>query len=402
MNLAAPLPADERGLLPGLPPAHVLRAYLVGCVPLLLVYMIATETDGDFSRGFNLLSALGATFRFAGPAFVLLLPVWDITGWLERQGVRVWLLLLAHGALAVVFAVLVQWASYGLIWLWSGPEAAARALRAWFIWQAMFMMMMYWAAAGGFTAYRAVRRARAEAVASAQARELLARSELAALRSKLNPHFLFNTLHGMAALVRRDLRAAEARALGGPHAEAVRRSSAAEEALLRFSDLLRYVLDTERRADGDDQVPLADELAFTRDYLALEQLRLGDRLNVRWHIEPAAESVALPALTLQPLVENAIKHAFNPRTAPGLLEISARVVEGQLQLMVRDDGPGLAATQAPPAASPDPAPAPSHGLGLATVARRLQLLHGGQASLVVDSARGAGFTVRVSLPGVPR
>jgi signal transduction histidine kinase len=367
MNTAAPSMPPERGLLPGLPPGHVLRAYLVGCVPLLVVYMIATETDGDLSRGFNLISALGATFRFVGPAFVLLLPVWDITGWLERAGVRVGLLLLAHGALAIVFAVGVQWSSYGLIWLWSGPAAAQRALDSWFIWQAMFMMMMYWAAAGGFTAYRAVRRARAEAEAVAQARELLARTELAALRSKLNPHFLFNTLHGIVTLVRKD---------------AVR----AERALLMFSDLLRYVLDTDKA--GRDAVPLADELAFTRDYLALEQLRLGDRLQVQWQVEPAAEAAEIPALTLQPLVENAIKHAFNPRTAPGTLVISASVTAGTLQLTVRDDGPG-AATQ--PAAA-------GHGLGLATVARRLTLLHGERGTLTVHTAPGAGFAVQVRLP----
>jgi signal transduction histidine kinase len=363
----APASDPERGVLPGLPPAHVLRAYLVGCVPLLVVYMIATETDGDLSRGFNLASALGSTFRFVGPAFVLLLPVWDITGWLERAGVRVGLLLLAHGALAIVFAIGVQWSSYGLIWLWSGPAAAQRALDAWFIWQAMMMMMMYWAAAGGFTAYRAVRRARAEAAATVQARELLARTELAALRNKLNPHFLFNTLHGIVTLVRKDTRRAE-------------------EALLRFSDLLRYVLDTEK--SGADSVPLADELAFTRDYLALEQLRLGDRLQLRWQVDEAAEGVPVPVLTLQPLVENAIKHAFNPRTAPGLLVITARVDGGELQLEVRDDGPG---------AAPQPAAA-GHGLGLATVARRLALLHGDRGRLQVDTAPGAGFTVRVSLP----
>lgn len=357
----------ERGLLPGLPPAHVLRAYLVGCVPLLLVYMIAVETDGDLSRGFDLYSAVSATMRFVGPAFVLLLPVWDITGWLERARVRVSLLLLAHGALAIVFAVAVQWGSYGLIWLWSGPDAAERALRSWFIWQAMFMMMMYWAAAGGFTAYRAVRRAHTEAAASAQARELLARSELEALRSKLNPHFLFNTLHGIVTLVRKD-------------------SVRAEQALLMFSDLLRYVLDTDKA--GSDAVPLADELAFTRDYLALEQLRLGDRLQVEWQIDAAAESAPVPVLTLQPLVENAIKHAFNPRTAPGRLLISARLDAGLLHLLVRDDGPG---------AVPQAAPA-GHGLGLATVARRLALLHGARGTLVVDTAPGAGFTVRVSLP----
>jgi signal transduction histidine kinase len=372
MTSTAPLAAPERGVLPGLPPAHVLRAYLIGCVPLLVVYMIATETDGDLSRGFNPISAIGATLRFAGPAFVLLLPVWDITGWLERTGLRVSLLLLAHGLLAVVFAVAVQWSSYGLIWLWSGPQAAERALNSWFIWQAMFMMMMYWAAAGGFTAYRAVRRARAEAQATAQARELLARSELAALRSKLNPHFLFNTLHGIVTLVRKDARRAE-------------------QALLRFSDLLRYVLDTEK--SGADTVPLADELAFTRDYLALEQLRLGDRLQVRWQVDDAAEGVPIPALTLQPLVENAIKHAFNPRTAPGVLTVSAVLGDGLLRLSVEDDGPGTA---------PQPV-ASGHGLGLATVARRLTLLHGDRGTLRVDTAPGAGFAVHVTLPaGAPR
>jgi signal transduction histidine kinase len=367
MSSTAPLPAPERGLVPGLPPPHVLRAYLVGCVPLLVVYMIATETDGDLSRGFNLWSALSSTFRFVGPAFVLLLPVWDITGWLERARVRVSLLLLAHGALAIVFAIAVQWSSYGLIWLWRGPEAAQRALDAWFIWQAMMMMMMYWAAAGGFTAYRAVQRARAEAVASAQARELLARTELAALRSKLNPHFLFNTLHGIVTLVRKD-------------------TKRAEEALLRFSDLLRYVLDTEK--NNADAVPLADELAFTRDYLALEQLRLGDRLQVRWQVDEAAEGVPIPVLTLQPLVENAIKHAFNPRTAPGVLVIGARVEGELLRLWVQDDGPG---------AAPQPAAA-GHGLGLATVARRLTLLHGARGTLRVETAPGAGFAVHVALP----
>jgi hypothetical protein len=155
----------------------VLRACLVGGVPLLVACVIAI-------------------FRFVGPAIVL--------------------------------AMAVQWCSYGLIWLWSGPAAAKRALNASFIWQALFMMMMCWAAAGGFTACRAGRRARAEAAASAQARELLAHSELEALRSKPNPHFLFNMLHGSVTLARKD-------------------SVRAERALLMFSGLLRHVLDTPTR-----------------------------------------------------------------------------------------------------------------------------------------------------------
>jgi signal transduction histidine kinase len=360
----------DHGWLPGLPPPHVLRAYLIGCLPLLVVYMIATETDGDLSRGFDLASALSSAFRFIGPAFVLLLPVWDITGWLERHRVRVWLLLLAHGALAVVFAVLVQWSSYGLIWMLRGPEAATRALNGWFIWQAMFMMMMYWAAAGGFTAYRAVRRAQLQARAAAEAQALLARSELAALRSKLNPHFLFNTLHGIVTLVKKD-------------------AARAERALLLFSDLLRRLLDAER--NDAQTLPLSEELAFTRDYLELERLRLAERLQVHWHIEPAAEGVEVPVLCVQPLVENAIKHAFNPRSEAGRLDITARVKGSELFIEVKDDGPGRSAAAADESA-------PSHGLGISTVARRLKLLHGERGTLRAGPGEGGGFVVGLTLP----
>jgi signal transduction histidine kinase len=353
--------------MPLLPPPHVLRAYALGCVPLFIVYAIANETDGDLARGFNLLSALGGTLRNAGPAFVLLLPVWAFTGWLDGRSTPV--VLLAHGLMAIVFALAVQWSSYGLIWAWLGLAAAERARQNWFIWQGMFMMMMYWAAAGGFTAYRAVLRARAQASAAQEAQALLARTELAALRNRLNPHFLFNTLHSIIALTRKD-------------------APRAEQALLIFSDLLRHVLSTEKA--GTDQVPLAQELDFTRDYLALEALRLGNRLTVHWQLDDAAMACAVPALTVQPLVENSIRHAFDPRVAPGSLHISTRLEAGTLHLEVRDDGPGSA---------PE-ATARGQGLGLKTVARRLALLFGERASMAIHTRPGAGFVVRLTMPGV--
>ena len=361
-----PTPASAGAL----PPWHVLRAYLIGCVPLIVVYTIANETDGDFTRGFNLLSALGGTLRNAGPAFLLLLPVWAYTGWMERRGFSVTRLLVNHGLTAIVFAAAVQASSYLIIWAWYDLKSAERARQSWFIWQGMFMMMMYWAAAGGFTAYRAVQRARAEAAASAQAQTLLARTELAALRNKLNPHFLFNTLHSIIALTRKD-------------------APRAEKALLMFSDLLRYVLDTEK--SGLDQVPLAQELDFTRDYLALEALRLGDRLTVDWQVDEAALACAVPALSVQPLVENSIRHAFNPRRAAGTLRIAVRLQAGQLCIDVIDDGPG---------AEPD-ALARGSGLGVKTVARRLALMHGDAGSLRIETRPGAGFAAHLTLPAAP-
>ncbi len=353
-----------------LPPWHVLRAYLIGCVPLFVVYTIANETDGDFTRGFDLVSALGGTFRNASPAFVLLLPVWAFTGWMEDRGLSVTRTLVLHGLVAVIFAAAVQTSSYLLIWLFLGLKTADRARGQWFIWQGMFMMMMYWAAAGGFTAYRAVQRARAEAAATAQAQALLARTELAALRNKLNPHFLFNTLHSIIALTRRD-------------------APRAEQALLMFSDMLRYVLDTEKA--GADQVPLQQELDFTRDYLALEALRLGPRLTVNWQVDEDTLSTAVPVLSVQPLVENSIKHAFNPRSAPGVLRIQVQRENGAVLVTVADNGPGCEGA----------AWTHGQGLGLKTVARRLALQHGAEGQLRVESQSGAGFAVHLRIPANP-
>jgi signal transduction histidine kinase len=356
-----------------LPPQVVMKAYLIGWVPLVLVYAIANETDGDFSRSFDLLDALGRVLRSLGPAFLLLMAVWPYTGWLERRGFGTTRVLLNHIGMALVFAVAWHLLLYAMFWVLFGEATAERARRNWFIWQTMFAMMMYWAVAGGFTAFRAVQRARVEAAASAQATALLARTELAALRNKLNPHFLFNTLHSLTALVRRN-------------------PKQAEEALLMFSDMLRYVLDTEkgREGSGHDRVSLQQELDFTRDYLGLEALRLGPRLTVRWEIDEAALSHSVPALSIQPLVENSIKHAFNPRSAPGVLSIRVRLdaAAQRLQVSVSDDGPGSA---------PEVLDTGT-GLGLKTVSRRLALEFGAASRLQIDTRPGAGFSAAFSLP----
>ncbi len=366
---AALLPPPFAGALPGLPPTQVLRAYLLGVLPLFVAYMLTVETDGDFSKGFNVVSALLATLRNCGPALLLLLPVWSYIGWMERRGFGITRLLLNHGAMAIVFAAGTQLLVYLLIWASEGLAAAQSSRQRWFLWQGLFSMMMYCSAAGGFTAYRAVWRARAEAAATVQAQSLLARTELVALRNKLNPHFLFNTLHSIIALTRKD-------------------AASAEKALLMFSDMLRYVLDTEKA--GHDDVPLQEELDFTRDYLALEALRLGQRLNVKWDIDETATHHAVPALSIQPIVENSIKHAFNPRTAPGHLTVSAKLdgVRRTITVTVADDGPGCA---------PD-AFEGAGGLGLKTVTRRLQLQHGANAGLHIETLPGAGFKVQFTLP----
>ena len=353
-----------------IPPREVVRIYALAWLPVLLIYLIAVETDGGWTRGFNLWSAVHGTLRNMGPQFVLLFLLWPVTGWIEarRFGAGRQVAALAHVSVRFVLA----W--YALLWLWivaeAGVAGAERARANWFIWQLEFGMLAYAAAAGGFSAYRAVRRAMAQAEVAAQAQTLLARSELAALRNRLNPHFLFNTLHSILALVRKDARRAE-------------------EALFMFSEMLRYLLDTER--SGDDQVLLRDELAFTEQYLSLEAIRHGDRLHVDWQVDAAALSATVPALSLQPLVENSIKHAFNPRSAPGTLRVSVRRTPQTLDIVVADDGPGVAL----PVAGGLPE---GRGLGLRTVARRLALRWGDAARLEVTSAPGAGIEVAMRMP----
>lgn len=350
-------------------PAPVWRGYLLACAGLFLVYMVATETDGVFTREIDWVRALQSALRGLLPAFVLLLPLWAYTGWLQRRGLPAAVVVAQHALLSVVFALVWHVSVYAMLYVGYGVQEAERARQNWFIWQSMWGMMMYAAAAGGFSACRAIEQARIDAAATAQAQALLARTELAALRSKLNPHFLFNTLHSILALVRRDARAAE-------------------DALLKFSDLLRHVLDTER--GGDNPVPLQQELDFTRDYLALEALRLGARLQVHWDIDPDTLHCAVPALSVQPMVENSIKHAFASRAEGGHLHIQARRdrARGLLTVRVADDGPGCDADTA----------LRGSGLGLRTVARRLQLAHPGRGDLTLDTAPGAGFAVQLTLP----
>jgi LytS/YehU family sensor histidine kinase len=250
----------------------------------------------------------------------------------------------------------------GLIYGWTQPLS-------FYVWPVLYSMMGYGVIATAFHMIRANDARRRQEVAVQQAHALLVATELNALRSKLNPHFLFNTLHSIIALTRKD-------------------PNAAETALFQFSDMLRYVLDTEKT--GNDRVTLDDELRFVRDYLELESLRLGARLHVDWELDDAASSHLLPALSLQPLVENSIKHAFNPHSRPGRLLIRTRLDAhtGRLVLSVGDDGPGadIGRVRA------------SNGLGLRTVERRLQLEYGTEEGLAIDTAPGAGFVVTMAIP----
>ena len=199
----------------------------------------------------------------------------------------------------------------------------------------------------------------------------LTRAQLDALRAQLDPHFLFNTLNAASTLMARDVRAAR-RVLGD------------------LSALLRLALDRM----GDPEVPLADELDFLRHYLDVERTRFGDRLEVVFDVAPGLGDVLVPPLVLQPLVENALKHAVSPRPEGGRIVVRAQTDDrGDLVLGVVDDGPGFRPRDGQPGDD-----GRVGGVGLSTTRQRLASLYGDGASLVVADAPGGGTAAVVRLP----
>ena len=203
------------------------------------------------------------------------------------------------------------------------------------------------------------RRRQREAV---ELRAQLADARLDALRMQLNPHFLFNTLHAVSALVDRD-------------PAGVRRMIA------RLSELLRHTIESR----GADEVPLRDELDFLRRYIEIMEVRFQGRLSVTTAVDPDALEALVPNLILQPIVENALEHGANRTTGEGRVEIRARREGDDLVLSVVDNGPGLAGQK-------------TDGVGLRNTEARLEQLYGEASSLSIDPADGGGVIAQIRLP----
>jgi anti-sigma regulatory factor (Ser/Thr protein kinase) len=192
----------------------------------------------------------------------------------------------------------------------------------------------------------------------------LARAQLGALKVQIQPHFLYNTLNAIAALVRAG------------------RGADAEEMLGRLGELLRRVLD-----DVDaQQVSLRRELEYVQLYLSIEQVRFGDRLIVHTDADPSTLDAQVPQLGLQPIVENAVRHGVGRSASPVTIRIAARRANGSLELEVADDGPGLAD------------PPSTRGIGLANTRARIATLYGDAASLTVAPTAPRGVTVTITMP----
>ncbi|HEV3089664.1 MAG TPA: histidine kinase [Candidatus Elarobacter sp.] len=209
--------------------------------------------------------------------------------------------------------------------------------------------------------YRAARQA--ELRASTLAAQLSS-AQLDALRSQLDPHFLFNTLNGISALMHRDVRAADTM-------------------LSRLSDMLRLTLDS----TSAQEVPLRTELETTRLYLDIMDARFGDRLSWSFDVGEPLLDERVPSFLLQPLVENVVRHGIHETNQRTTIGVSAAAAGDTLSLRIADDGRGL-----PPAAGLN------EGIGLRNTRRRLAELYGAAAQLEVTNRDGGGTEVIVTIP----
>jgi LytS/YehU family sensor histidine kinase len=208
-------------------------------------------------------------------------------------------------------------------------------------------------------------KARREVEASRLATEL-AQSRLQVLKTQLQPHFLFNTLHAIVTLIDED-------------------ALSAEEMLLRLSDLLRAFLED---YDGQE-ISLRRELALLDLYLGIQRTRFKDRLTTQIYVAPDTLDCAVPSLILQPIVENAIRHGIGQRVGVDCIEVEARREGDSLCIDVRNRNSTLEAV--PEAAS-------GHGIGLSNTRLRLQELYGDAAQIRLDMIWPQGVACRIRMP----
>lgn len=234
--------------------------------------------------------------------------------------------------------------------------------------KAQFWIPLYWVLVFFTSSSRHYREAQEREKKSLQLQRDLATSQLQSIQSRLEPHFLFNTLNSISTLVYSD-------------------PDRADEMIGRLSDLLRRVL---ARSEVQ-QIALREELDLLRDYLAIQKIRFSDRLEVEEFIDEDTLTCLVPTLLLQPLAENAVKHGIEPKAEPSVLLLSSQRMEsGEVELVVEDDGVGWEQS--------NESDGESGGFGLSAIRSRLNALYGESAHFKISTPETGGTRVRIILP----
>jgi signal transduction histidine kinase len=330
-------------------------------------YFVSTFTDTPAAFGLLLTLNLGYWYSWAvlTPGILSLTRrfPFDRSAWKMAIPIHVAGVVIAT-SLHVVLTVALRMGTYYAIgesldtWLHEAQEM----LFLNFDWE----MMTYWTIVGVGTALRYLHEVRAKELAAVQLETRLVEARLHTLQRQMQPHFLFNTLNTISALMHRDVEAADAM-------------------IARLSDLLRMSL----QRVGVQEVPLKEELDFLSKYLEIEQTRFRDRLTVVFDVEAETLHALVPNLLLQPLVENAIKHGIGPRPTPGQIAVRARVNGAMLELDVQDNGVGLSAARLTDF---------NRGVGLSNTRSRLDHLYGSLHRFEFRQPAEGGLLVCIAIP----
>jgi len=330
-------------------------------LPFFALWTAVAMSSGLMTLRAALLSASIAM----GSAGVLGVLVWlACRRWPWPLGFRLWFYALQIG-LAIVYGVV--WT--GMVFVlesWLDPSATGRlwSLGSW-VRQTLLGIWFYAVFAGLSHTVQTRQRLHEKETLAARAEALASAARLEALRARLNPHFLFNALHTLAAVVKF-------------------RPALAESAIERLGDMLRYTL----KEDSRGLVEFSEEYDFTRQYLAFEQLRYEERLAVSLDVDPGSFDFDVPPFSIQTLAENAVHHAIAIRPEGGSIWITSRCDDGGLRVSVRDDGPGIGAELAD-----------SHQIGLRSVRERLVAAFGPAAELRIE-LQPNGFQASFIVPSL--
>lgn len=324
---------------------------------VLLVYSAEGPVSSSTVR-YVAISSSGYWFAWAGGGIVAVLAAHRF----PVAGDRWWGHFLVHAALAFAVAGLVL-IPYRQLRFWADLPPRLD-FTADYVFRLGTGILTYSIIVGLVSAIELRRRAKRARLEAAGLSAHLTRARLDVLLARIRPHFLYNTIHGIQALVTEDPRKAE-------------------EMLGELGTVLRWATDAPDAAE----VPLAQELRVVEAYLRIQTGRFGERLEVRMDVEPEASWALVPPLILQPLVENAIEHGVANQKTGGLVRVLARKEGEVLRIRVLDDGPGMEG----PSACRD-------GVGLATTRSRLETQYGKGASVNVANRPCGGVEATLVLP----
>ena len=312
------------------------------------------------------------TFAWQGAFYGLWIPlsvvIWRITASWEVATLGWRRVLLRHLALAAVVCLAQSMlvVAVAMPLTGAGNESVSQAIWGQLRSRLYQQVVIYVAIVMTGHAFVLYDRWRAREIQAAQLEAQLTAARLDALRAQLHPHFLFNSLHTIASLVRDER-----------NADAVRLISA-------LGDLLRRGLDS-----TDQRIPLGEEVDLLQRYIDIQSARFGDRLRIAVDVEPGLAGASVPSWLIQPLVENAIQHGFSTLPGGGTITVSARHEPGTIAIAVEDTGAGV-----PPGWSLDR----TTGTGLKNLRARLAALYGSHGAIEAGGRPAGGFTVRVTLP----